>query len=107
MDNNNGKLLVAILAGAAIGAGLGILYAPNKGSKTRDKIKHAVADTSEEISDWLKYAKDELTKTASVKKEAFDRKLEDSISNMNDKAGDIISNMENKLETLKKRNANL
>lgn len=107
MESKNGKMLVAILAGAAIGAGLGILYAPNKGSKTRGKIKHVVADTSEEISDWLKNAKDELTKTAYVKKEAFDRKLEDSVSNMSDKAGDIISSMENKLESLKRRNANL
>ena len=106
-NNDTGKMLVAILAGAAIGAGFGILYAPNKGSKTRGKIKHAVADTTEDISDWLKHAKDELTQTAHDKKEAFDRKLEDTVSNMSHKAENIITSMENKLEDLKKKNAHL
>ncbi len=37
---NNTNTLVALLAGAAIGAGLGILYAPASGRKTRGKIRH-------------------------------------------------------------------
>lgn len=35
---NTGKLILGILAGAAIGASLGVLYAPAEGSKTRKKI---------------------------------------------------------------------
>lgn len=35
---NAGKLILGILTGAAIGATLGVLYAPGKGSKTRKKI---------------------------------------------------------------------
>ena len=35
---NTGKMILGILAGAAIGAALGVLYAPAKGSKTRKKI---------------------------------------------------------------------
>ena len=35
---NTGKVLLSVLAGAAIGASLGILFAPDKGSSTRKKI---------------------------------------------------------------------
>jgi gas vesicle protein len=33
MSNNTGTTLLALLTGAAIGAGVGILFAPDKGSK--------------------------------------------------------------------------
>jgi len=37
-EMNKAKLLVGIIAGTAVGAALGILLAPNKGSSTRRKI---------------------------------------------------------------------
>ena len=39
MSNDSGNILLAVLTGAIIGAGAGILYAPDKGEKTRKKIK--------------------------------------------------------------------
>lgn len=38
MSNNSNNVLLGILAGTAIGATLGILFAPDKGTKTRQKI---------------------------------------------------------------------
>jgi len=37
-SNNTGKIVGALLVGAAIGGVLGILFAPDKGSETRKKI---------------------------------------------------------------------
>jgi gas vesicle protein len=107
MSNDSGSVLLALLTGAAIGAGVGILYAPDKGSKTRKKIKKKAKAASEDISDRLSKATEELTKTAQTQKEDFERRLDESISNMSYKADDIIAGLERKLADLKKKNAQL
>lgn len=40
MAKNSGNSLLVFLMGAATGALLGILYAPDKGSNTRDKLSY-------------------------------------------------------------------
>ncbi len=49
-SNDSGKVIGALLIGAAIGGVLGILFAPDKGSKTRRKI----FNTGEDLTDSLK-----------------------------------------------------
>lgn len=107
MSDNTGSVLLALLTGAAIGAGIGILYAPDEGKETRRKIREKASEISDDITDRIAHAKEELTKSAEEKKLAFEQKLEDTISNMSYKADDIIETLERKLEELKKKNAQL
>jgi gas vesicle protein len=89
MSNNTGNTLIALLAGAAIGAVAGILMAPDKGSKTREKIK-----------DSFEKAKGNLKKKFDV-----EETYEDLLSTMSHKTEDVISFLESKLADLKKQNA--
>lgn len=107
MTNDSGTTLLALLTGAAIGAGIGILYAPDKGEKTRKRIKKKAIQTTDDISSRISHAKDELTKTAEAKKVDFEQKLEETISTMSYKADDIITALEKKLTDLKDKNAQL
>jgi gas vesicle protein len=50
-SNNTGKLVGALLVGAAIGGALGILFAPNKGSETRKKIMSKAEDLKDSVSE--------------------------------------------------------
>lgn len=104
-SSNTGTVLLALLTGAAIGAGVGVLYAPDEGSKTRKKIKEKAQETQEELSARISNAAEELSRTAETKKETFERQLEDAISNMSYKADDIIVGLEKKLAELREKNA--
>lgn len=105
MANDSGSVLLALLVGAVIGAGAGILYAPEEGTKTRQRLREKAQDASDDLASRLSEARDELSKTALEQKAEFDKKLEDTISKMSYKADDIIAALEQKLEELRKKNA--
>ena len=52
-SNDTIKILGALLLGAAIGVGLGILFAPDKGSETRKKIMKTGEDLKDDFADKL------------------------------------------------------
>lgn len=47
--NDNTKVIVALLAGLAAGAALGILFAPDKGAETRDKLNDSLRKLGDSI----------------------------------------------------------
>jgi gas vesicle protein len=48
---NTGKIITGVLIGAAVGAVLGVLFAPDKGSATRKKISQKANDFSDSIKE--------------------------------------------------------
>ncbi len=64
----SGKVLLGVLAGAAVGALVGVLFAPDKGSKTRKKI----LSKSEDYTDELKVKFEELVESIAKKYEALE-----------------------------------
>lgn len=68
---SSGKVLLGVLAGVAAGAVLGILFAPDKGSKTRKKIVDSSEDVLDDMSDKLKsFVEDISKKIDDLKQEA-------------------------------------
>jgi len=57
---DNGKIVTALLAGLAAGAVLGIIFAPEKGSETREKLNESLADLGDAIKERAEEQFDQL-----------------------------------------------
>jgi len=62
--NDNSKVLIGLLTGLAAGAALGLLFAPEKGSETRDRLNQSLKDLGDSIKD---RAADEINNLTSLK----------------------------------------
>ncbi len=85
-SNNTGKLLGAVLLGAAIGGAFGILFAPDKGSETRRKISKKGND---------------LTDAVKEKFDAIVDKFKKEVEEVKDQANDFAENGKSTIERLK------
>jgi len=107
MASNTGQTLLALLTGAAIGAGIGILYAPDKGTKTRDKIGKETKKAQKKLKKQYDETTNQLSDKAKSARITFEQKLNETLSSASYKADDILVAMEDKLEALRKQNAKL
>lgn len=107
MSNKTGNSAFALLAGAAIGVGLGILFAPDKGSKTREKLKDGYDDLKDQASSKWNSFEDDTKQKFTKSKDDLIETVEDLLSNSSYKAEEAITFLEEKLAELKKQNAKL
>ena len=107
MTSRNSNSIIALLAGAAVGLGLGILFAPDKGSKTREKMKDGLDDLKDEVKTKFKSVENGAKEKFSDSKDALKDTLENLLSDSSYKAEEAISFLEEKLAELKKQNAKL
>lgn len=49
--NDNAKVVAALLAGLAAGAAVGLLFAPEKGADTREKLNESLKDLGDAIKE--------------------------------------------------------
>ena len=64
-------VLVSFLAGAALGAGLALLYAPRSGREMRDQIGDLTDDAVDKIKEYAKEAQDKIKATLEEGKETI------------------------------------
>ncbi|MUP45119.1 YtxH domain-containing protein [Gramella sp. BOM4] len=104
---NTGNTLLALITGAAIGAGLGLLYAPDTGENTRNKLKKDAQDAQDKLNKRYQETSSNLSQKAKKARLDFEHRLEETLNSASHKADDILVAMENKLEELRKQNAKL
>ena len=84
--SDNTKVVVALLAGLAVGAALGILFAPDAGTETRDKLSESLKNLGDSIKetaateiDNLVGFKDKIVETIKTKIKGAEEEFQDDL----------------------------
>ncbi|WP_277013464.1 YtxH domain-containing protein [Capnocytophaga granulosa] len=94
--------LLGLAAGSAVGVGLGILFAPDKGKNTRKKIKDSVSNKVDELKEQLESLAKKLHEKSLDIKGSLEEKIDNILSESNYKSEDLISLLEKKIASMKK-----
>lgn len=86
---SSGKILLSVLAGVAVGALLGVLFAPDKGSETRKKISKKGKDYADALTEKFNEFLDDI----SEKFEKVNEEVTDFIEPGKSKAAEVKKDM--------------
>ncbi len=101
--NNEGSTILGILAGTAVGAILGILFAPDKGVNTRKKIGEQAVSAQDALKENANEIKDKLGNKLAHTKETLETKVASLATDASYKTEDVITSLENQLKILKSK----
>ncbi|MES2565848.1 MAG: YtxH domain-containing protein [Bacteroidota bacterium] len=79
-SNNTIKVIGAVALGAIVGAALGVLFAPDKGSNTRAKIAGGAKDLGEDVMARIKNEIAALRNKAEELEISADAKFEETLN---------------------------
>ena len=71
---SSGSVLLSFLLGGVVGAGLALLFAPQSGRETRQKIKDLTDEVKDKTTEYVKQAKEKATSIVDEGKEYYDEK---------------------------------
>jgi len=88
MKNSNvtGKVIGAVIVGTLVGATLGILFAPYKGSRTRNRIARRTKDLTKDFSNKMKEEASVLLNKAEEFENMAEQKIQDLTKKVKQKA---------------------
>lgn len=87
---STGKVLLGLLAGVAIGATLGILFAPDKGTKTRSLIAKKSDDYAEELEQQLSKILESISSKIETVKEDMIQKTANGKTKADELVGKVL-----------------
>jgi gas vesicle protein len=90
---STGKLIAGILVGAAAGALIGVLFAPDKGSETRKKIMRKGEDYKDAVNDTFNDIMDKTSEKFDSMKEKVDDFMEKGKSKISDVKKNVNTTM--------------
>ncbi len=100
---NKGTLVLGLL----VGAGIGVLLAPEKGKITRDKLKKEGNCIKDQITKDFTEVKEDVSKAAQSGKDKFKENLKDFTAKASHKTEQAITFLEKQLAILKEKNKTL
>ncbi len=100
MSKDQTKVLLAAALGAVAGLALGVLFAPDKGSETRRKIKDSIGEQKDKIAQKIQELL-QLADSQKITKEQLDETVDELVSKTDDGAAEILRTLQEKLDSLK------
>src|SRR6056297_1022415 len=92
MSNNRfGKMVVTVLAGAASGVVIGLLFAPEKGERTRKKLSKKTDDYLQKIKKELEAIRAQLEKQTAKTEEKVEEQFKKKGDELVEKAQKLTS----------------